>query len=447
MNQKFLKIYFTIIISLSLFFCFNYQIMNGKSKVKIENKKELNTKEIVIDNDEYLKVLAMNGDGISAILKRYGLNNHIEYMALFKEINSEILDSKLNLKVNSKYKLPIKIIKYDGKSIQTSLQTDKIYAKTILEYNKFVCTKGLKEESFKKDKTIWMPVSIDDDSENINEISANLDLNLKEKKDSKSKDIKNKTNKLFGKNYEKFAILDKKLSDYTFYLDAGHGGPDPGAIGYRDGKEMHEDEYAYDITIRLARKLMEHSATVFMIVQDEADGIRDEKYLNNKYDEVYLGNEKISINQKTRLTKRAEILNNLYSKNKKKTKHHQALVIHVDSRDEDQRIDIFFYHKEDDSEGKQLAEQLLATIEEKYNKSQPGRGYKGSVTSRGLFMLRKTIPTCVYIELGNIQNPKDQNRFLDFNNRQAIANWLFDGLLDASKKNSKITENKKSGSK
>jgi N-acetylmuramoyl-L-alanine amidase len=35
-----------------------------------------------------------------------------------------------------------------------------------------------------------------------------------------------------------------------------------------------------------------------------------------------------------------------------------------------------------------------------------------------------------FIELGNIQNFKDQQRILTPNNRQAIANWLTDGLIE-----------------
>lgn len=240
--------------------------------------------------------------------------------------------------------------------------------------------------------------------------------------------------KLFGKAQVK--KQDNKLKNYAFYLDAGHGGPDPGAIGTREGKELHEDEYAYDVTLRLAKKLYESGATVFMIVQDEADGIRDDKFLNNSFDEVYYGGVKIDRNQKTRLNKRAEIINSIHSKNKK-IKNHYAITIHIDSRDEGKRVDIFCYHKEGKLEGKKLAETMVCKIEEKYDKAQPGRGYRGSVTSRSLLMLRKNIPTSVYFELGNIQNPKDQVRFIDNNNRQAISNWLYEGILDFDKSKGK----------
>jgi hypothetical protein len=72
-------------------------------------------------------------------------------------------------------------------------------------------------------------------------------------------------------------------------------------------------------------------------------------------------------------------------------------------------------------------------FKDRYSQKQPGRGYSGSVSPRNLLMLRETKPTSVYIELGNIQNTADQNRFIQKDNRQAIANWLFRGLNDFSR--------------
>lgn len=52
---------------------------------------------------------------------------------------------------------------------------------------------------------------------------------------------------LFGKSQAAYQITSSSLKGATFYLVSGHGGPDPGCIGKYHGKELHEDEYAYDI--------------------------------------------------------------------------------------------------------------------------------------------------------------------------------------------------------
>lgn len=61
---------------------------------------------------------------------------------------------------------------------------------------------------------------------------------------------------LLGKEYAAYKITSNELSGACFYLVSGHGGPDPGAIGIYQGRQLHEDEYAYDIILRLARELL-----------------------------------------------------------------------------------------------------------------------------------------------------------------------------------------------
>lgn len=73
---------------------------------------------------------------------------------------------------------------------------------------------------------------------------------------------------LFGKKYASYAVTSSSLKGATFYLVSGHGGPDPGCIGKYRGKELHEDEYAYDIILRLGRELMKRGAKVHFIIQD-----------------------------------------------------------------------------------------------------------------------------------------------------------------------------------
>ena len=94
---------------------------------------------------------------------------------------------------------------------------------------------------------------------------------------------------LFGKEYATYQITSNELSGACFYLVSGHGGPDPGAIGIYQGRQLHEDEYAYDIILRLARELLSRGAKVHIIIQDKKDGIRDGHVLANSKRETCMG--------------------------------------------------------------------------------------------------------------------------------------------------------------
>ena len=67
---------------------------------------------------------------------------------------------------------------------------------------------------------------------------------------------------LFGKLLANTKVTSSRLAGACFYVVSGHGGPDPGAIGRVGKHELHEDEYAYDIALRLARNLMQEGAEV-----------------------------------------------------------------------------------------------------------------------------------------------------------------------------------------
>ncbi|MGV8137767.1 MAG: N-acetylmuramoyl-L-alanine amidase [Mangrovibacterium sp.] len=241
------------------------------------------------------------------------------------------------------------------------------------------------------------------------------------------------TYEIFGPEYKKVNRKDNQLSGVVYYLVSGHGGPDPGAIGHFGNHMLCEDEYAYDVTLRLARCLLEHGAQVYIMVRDKNDGIRDESILKHDQDEVCYPDLAIPRSQLGRLRQRKDAVNALYAKNRNKV---QRLVeIHVDSRSKGQNIDVFFYHDKGSSTGKKLASSLHQTFKEKYNYHQPSRGYKGTVSDRNLYMLKYSYPPAVFIELGNINHRRDQQRFMITDNRQAIANWLAEGLIRDLKTN------------
>ena len=51
-----------------------------------------------------------------------------------------------------------------------------------------------------------------------------------------------------------------------------------------------------------------------------------------------------------------------------------------------------------------------------------------------LDVLLNSTPPALFVELGNIQNSFDQRRFVISDNRQALANWMREGLIADYKK-------------
>ena len=231
---------------------------------------------------------------------------------------------------------------------------------------------------------------------------------------------------LFGKALATYPIVSNELSGACFYLVGGHGGPDPGAIGNYQGQKLHEDEYAYDIVLRLGRELMMRGAKVHFIIQDKKDGIRNETILKNSKRETCMGKE-IPLDQVARLKQRSLKIDQLCKADKGNYK--RAIFVHIDSRSQSKQTDVYFYHAPGSKQGKRLANRIRNTMQQKYKRHQPGRGFSGTVSERNLYVLRNTQPAGVYLELGNIRNSRDQQRLVLENNRQALAKWIAEAIV------------------
>ncbi|SEK80683.1 N-acetylmuramoyl-L-alanine amidase [Maribacter orientalis] len=260
------------------------------------------------------------------------------------------------------------------------------------------------------------------------ELETVLIVDSIQKQSTDVKKLESATFAIFGDKHKTVIAKSERLKGNVYYLVSGHGGPDPGAMGVYAGKTISEDEYAYDITLRLAKELLAHGAMVYIIIQDENDGIRDERVLEIDHDEVAYPNKTIPLNQVARLKQRVEIVNDLYKSNK--GKYQRLIVTHVDSRSVGQNIDVFFYYHENSKNGKKLAESIHTTFDAKYKKYQPNRSYAGTFEDRtSLYLVKKTHPAMTFIEIGNIRNAKDQVRIVDPDNRQALAKWISEGVL------------------
>ncbi len=239
--------------------------------------------------------------------------------------------------------------------------------------------------------------------------------------------VEKKSYPIFGEKHAETEIKSDRLSGTIYYLVSGHGGPDPGTVTRYANESISEDEYAYDVTLRLAKELISHGAIVYIIIRDANDGIRDKRILKMDTDEVVYPNKQIPLNQIKRLKQRTETINNLYLQHT--GKYRRLIVTHVDSRSNGENIDVFFYHHKKSIAGKKLAESIHKTFKEKYQKYQPNREYSGNFSDRNLYLVKNTMPPMAYIEIGNIRSKKDLRRIVYPVNRQALAEWIAEGVL------------------
>jgi len=395
------------------------------------------------------KVEAQEGDGVYSLLRRYNLDTYRCNFSKFYAIN-ELRKSAILVKGRS-YHLPILVYRYDGKSIRTTIGiSDWNQAVRIQTYNNDLLEKDIRKESYAKSRVLWVPYHemncLDEVKKNITQskkdtisiakaIPAKKQPIITQTKPIISKNLSTnpagkRSYPIFGPKYAYTPLLSEKMKGKVVYIVAGHGGPDPGAVGKRDGNKLCEDEYAYDVALRLCRNLIAHGATAYMITRDPDDGIREGLYLKCDEDEVVWGNYPIERGQKARLFQRSNAINELYKKNKWRGVTQQiVVVVHVDSRAQKQQIDLFFYHHPSDAKGKVVAKKMQRTMSDKYKVYRASKTYHGTVTGRDLHMLREVEAPAVYIELGNIKHSRDQQRIVIDRNRQLLADWLLEGLM------------------
>ncbi|MBK7232534.1 MAG: N-acetylmuramoyl-L-alanine amidase [Saprospiraceae bacterium] len=432
---------------------------------------------------KYLELKAKKGETIIGLLKKYKLNNQNGLMDHFYLING--LKPTETLLSGLSYRLPIEIHKFDGKSIRSSLGIKDYHkAKAIEIYNNSLSTSKIISQSYKISKKIYVPTSYLesktvntkqsvsqvvrpkpdksnnklqksnsrtnttlsskilvadnrlDSSQIANLYHSSLSENLADFEPGKGtpmvQKISGKSVKidLFGKDKSMVEIETDALKNQVFYIVPGHGGPDPGAmVKHTSGHVLCEDEYAYDVSLRLARNLIKHGAIVHVIVQDKHNGIRDERYLDCDNDEKVMGNLDMPVNQKKRLRQGMGKVNELFTIHKSDGIKKQWMVsIHIDSQPEANRQDVFFYYQADSRKSKKRAEKLQKVFADKY-KAYQKRDYQGTVSTRPLYVIRASNPDPIFVELANIRNLKDQERILSPKNRQVLADWMLEGFL------------------
>lgn len=369
------------------------------------------------------------GEGISAFLERNGRPGKAYYDE-FVKLNGKLLRGKEELRLGVKYVLP-PLRKEDSASGTAAASGSS--SGTASGSSSSASSGSSSSAASGSSSSAPSGTASDASASAATSASASSPSSVNKKSASDKKGTANNKKKLvrerlFGKELADVEVTSDRLKGACFYVVSGHGGPDPGAIGKIGRVELHEDEYAYDVALRLARNLMQEGAEVHIIIRDAKDGIRDARYLSNSKRETCMG-DAIPLNQVARLQQRCDKINALYRKDRKRYNYCRAIFLHVDSRSKSAQTDVFFYHAPKSALGEKLAATMKSTFESKYDRHQPNRGFEGTVSPRRLYVLLQAAPVSVFVELGNIQNAFDQRRFVISSNRQALAKWMMEGFI------------------
>ncbi len=380
-----------------------------------------------------LQITTIKATNATEILAKYDLLGSTCCEKKMLEIN-KIASLDASIAAKKTVLLPIYVYPFNGRNIRSSVTVGMTVARKIESYNTKMQKIGIRKTSYKQDKILWVAHSdlfcASEKLKPIRNVIPKTEADSSKQNSMFEQGEKAKSHRtyaIFGKKYARVPLVNTSLKGKVFYVESGHGGPDPGAEAKLEGRTLCEDEYAYDIALRVARNLISMGGTVHIVTRDPTDGIRDSQFLLCDKDEQTYPDLKVPAPQKERLFQRSDAINLLAKKYQKKGITDQRLIVlHVDSRSKNQQTDVFLYYKEGDDESKRITKSIFDNLEKRYQKY---RDYHGTMTARDLHMLRECETHSVYVELGNIRNATDQKRLMLAKNRQIIADWLTEGFV------------------
>ncbi|MBZ0165687.1 MAG: N-acetylmuramoyl-L-alanine amidase, partial [Candidatus Omnitrophica bacterium] len=215
-------------------------------------------------------------------------------------------------------------------------------------------------------------------------------------------------------------------------LDAGHGGKDPGTIGYA---KTPEKEIVLDITNRLKRMLEEQGIKVHMTRTNDTFISLQER---SEFASRTKADAFVSIHANAspkRSVQGVEVfaLRNLSPAEKedpKRKANRKLMLNHLAVSKSDPNMDIIvdelmYDHKQGESF------QLAKSIGEDMARSLKIR-HRGTKTA-GFYVLRNTLIPAVLVEVGFLSNPKEERLLKSSRYREQVARSIARSLINYSK--------------
>lgn len=193
--------------------------------------------------------------------------------------------------------------------------------------------------------------------------------------------------------------LSWSVANKVIVIDAGHGGPDPGAVGANGSVEK---DIVLDIAKRLSIILKQSGASVVM-TRDNDQFINDEK-------KTSLDSKKVD-----ELKQRVVIANN--------KKADIVLSIHVNAFPSGQWRGAQVFYQRGSEKSKELAEGIQSEL------TRVLQNTDRLVEPHDTYIMRESKMPSVTVEVGFISNPEEEKLLLDKNYQAKLAWSIYAGVV------------------
>ncbi len=235
-----------------------------------------------------------------------------------------------------------------------------------------------------------------------------------------------KTNKLIAK-----APIDNSIK--RIVLDPGHGGKDPGAIGY--SKKHFEKEVVLDIALKLKKKLEQQLDVIVLLSRDKDEFVslqQRTKFANENNADLFISlhcnahrNSKINgievyylSTAKTDEARAVEAMENRvvyeYEGGKEAVKKYDDLAFILADMAQSEHLE------ESYNLGANLQIALVNDTE----------GYDRGVKQANFYVLRGAFMPAVLIEFGFLSNKEEEKKLINSSYQEKLIDSVFDGIKD-----------------
>ena len=201
---------------------------------------------------------------------------------------------------------------------------------------------------------------------------------------------------LFSVNQVNAYVNDFPLLGKTIYLDAGHGGKDPGAI--------YDNVYEKDINLDIVKKLqfeLEKLGAVVLLTRDD------------DYDLASIDAKK---RKQSDLSKRADLIN--------ESKCDMYISVHLNAYSSTKWSGLQIFYDDINPNNKVLAEVMNETLKSNL------KNVREIKRENGYFMYHKINVTGILIESGFITNSNDRYKLKDSNYQAILARNIVSGVIN-----------------